>query len=535
MQLRVNNRLSEGKILTAVKNRVVVIGAGIGGLAAALRLAHAGCAVTVLERSGTPGGKLRTLPSDAGPVDTGPTVLTLRHVFDQLFADVGERLDDHLALNRQTLLARHYWSDGTNLDLDASPDQSARNIETAFGAKARSEFESFSNKAEMLFDGFDLPMMRAPEPSVKGLVRHVMRNPALIPAMAPLKTLAGMLNSHFSEKKLAQLFGRYATYVGGSPYQSPAILGLIWHAEAQGVWTVKGGMHQLARTIETLAKRKGATFHYNVDVKRIESQGGRAAYVTASSMRVPADAVVFNGDPQALVKGAMGHTAQQAVPLTATSPRSLSACVYAFAAEPQGPDLAHHTVFFGDDPRAEFDALAAGRLPDDPSLYICAQDRGTGQPHPQNERFEIILNAPPTTQPTDAGDATCHPLIFNRLRQFGLTFSPTPLERTLSTPLTFQRLFPHSDGALYGRSPHGMMAAFARPTARTGMTGLYLAGGGAHPGAGLPMAALSGKHAADTILSDLALTSTFPQTDMPGGMSTGSATMAPGPSRSSAS
>ncbi len=527
--------MTKGAILTANKKQVVVIGAGIGGLAAALRLAHGGCAVTVVERAAGPGGKLRTLPSVAGPVDTGPTVLTLRHVFDQLFSDVHERLDDHLTLTRQQLLARHYWSDGTMLDLDADPEQSAANVDTAFGAGARTEFEKFSNNARKLFDAFEHPMMRAATPSLAGLTRHVLRTPSLIPAMAPHKTLAGMLATQFREPKLAQLFGRYATYVGGSPYQSPAILALIWHAEAQGVWTIKGGMHQLACAIEGLAKRKGVTFHYNVDVKRIESQGGRAAFVTARDLRLPADAVLFNGDPKALVKGAMGQIAQTAVPATAIGPRSLSACVYAFAAEPQGPELAHHTVFFGDNPRAEFDALAQGRLPADPSLYICAQDRDTGSARPQAERFEIILNAPPTTRPTDAGESKCHPLIFDRLRQFGLTFSPTPLESTLSTPQTFQRLFPHSDGALYGRSPHGMMAAFARPTARTAMKGLYLVGGGAHPGAGLPMATLSGKHAAEAILSDLNLTSTCPQTDTPGGMLTGSATMAPKPSRSSVS
>lgn len=517
------------------RKQVVVIGAGIGGLAAALRLGHAGCAVTVVERAAYPGGKLRTMPSAAGPVDAGPTVLTLRHVFDRLFADVGERLEDHLELTQQSILARHYWSDGTMLDLDADPDQSAANVENVLGTKAAREFRAFTRQAQQLFEGFDQPMMQAAQPSLGGLVRHVMANPALIPAMAPLKTLAGLLQSSFTEPKLAQLFGRYATYVGGSPFQSPALLSLIWHAEAQGVWTVTGGMHMLARAIEKLAKKKGVTFRYDVDVKRIESQGGRAAYVTAKDMRLPADAVVFNGDPQALVRGAMGHTAQKSVPETATSPRSLSACVYAFAAEPQGPELAHHTVFFGDDPRAEFDALARGQLPKDPSLYICAQDRGQPVAAPQIERFEIILNAPPTTQPTDAGDDRCHPLIFDRLRQFGLTFSPTPLDSTLTNPQMFQRMFPHSDGALYGRSPHGMMAALARPTARTAMKGLYLVGGGAHPGAGLPMATLSGRHAAEAIMTDLALTSTFPQTDMPGGISTGSATMAAGPSRSSVS
>lgn len=521
--------------MTLEKRHVVVIGAGIGGLAAALRLAHAGCAVTVVDRAQAPGGKLRTMPSAAGPVDAGPTVLTLREVFEDLFADIGERLEDHLTLTRQSLLARHYWSDGTMLDLDADLDESAAQIGAVFGPTSRDEFQAFSRQAKLLFEGFDQPMMQARNPTFGGLAWHVMKNPTLMVALAPLRTLAGSLRSRFSEPKLAQLFGRYATYVGGSPFQSPALLGLIWHAEAQGVWTIKGGMHQLACAIETLARSKGVTFRYGVDVKRIESQGGRAAYVTAKDMRLAADAVVFNGDPQALVKGAMGHTAQKSVPATATSPRSLSACVYAFAAEPQGPELARHTVFFGDDPRSEFDALAQGRLPDDPSLYICAQDRGTDRAPPRTERFEIILNAPPTTQPTDAGDARCHPLIFERLRWFGLTFSPTPLENTLTTPQMFQRMFPHSDGALYGRSPHGMTAALARPTARTAMAGLYLAGGGAHPGAGLPMATLSGQHAAEAILTDLGSTLMSRQTDMPGGISTASATMARGPSRSSLS
>lgn len=499
------------------KPQIVIIGAGIGGLAAAVRLGHAGCQVTVIERHATPGGKLRKLPSVAGPVDAGPTVLTLRDVFDTLFSDVGERIEDHLTLTKQLLLARHYWSDGAVLDLDADPAKSAENVGSVFGAKARSEFEGFCSKAQKLFHGFDRPMMQNPAPSLLGLTKHVLQNPSLVPAMAPLTTLAGMLDSQFHEKKLAQLFGRYATYVGGSPYQSPAILGLIWHAEAKGVWTIKGGMHQLALALEKLANRKGVTFRYGCDVKRIEAQGGRAAYVTAGDFRLRADAVLFNGDPQALVKGALGHTAQKAVLPQATTPRSLSACVYAFAAQASGPQLAHHTVFFGDNPKAEFEALAKGRLPDDPSLYVCAQDRGTDHITPDIERFEIILNAPPTIQPTDTGERQCHPLIFDRLRQFGLTFSPTPLENTLTTPQMFNRLFPHSDGALYGRSPHGMMAAFARPTARTAMQGLYLAGGGAHPGAGLPMATLSGQHAAEAILSDLTSTSTCPRTVMPGG------------------
>jgi 1-hydroxycarotenoid 3,4-desaturase len=461
-------------------------------------------------------------------------VLTLKQVFEELFSDVGERLEDHLVLTPQHVLARHYWSDGTMLDLDADPATSQRNIEAVFGPEAAREFEAFSVSAKLLFDGFDKPMMQAPTPSLGKLTGHVLRNPKLIPAMAPLSTLAKRLRKQFSEPKLAQLFGRYATYVGGSPYLSPAILSLIWDAEAQGVWTVEGGMHQLAQTIEKLARTFGVTFHYDTHVREIAWIDGRATGVVTDARIFPASAVVFNGDPKALAKGALGKTAESAITAKAVSPRSLSACVYAFSAQVSGPELAHHTVFFGDDPKAEFAALAEGRLPDDPSLYICAQDRGAGK-SPNLERFEIILNAPTATQSIETGEDLCRPLIFDRLRQFGLIFSPMPTAAALTTPTGFGALFPHSDGSLYGRSPHGMMAAFHRPSARSPLKGLYLVGGGAHPGAGLPMATLSARHVAEAILSDRISTSRSPRTDTRGGTLTGSATTAPKPSPSSAS
>lgn len=516
---------------------VVIIGAGIGGLTAALRLAHAGCDVTVLERHSAPGGKLRTLPSPAGPVDAGPTVLTLRAVFDALFRDVGESLDDHLTLHAEAILARHYWPDGAMLDLAADQGQSAANVQHAFGSDARTDFLRFSARAKVLFEGFDGPVMQAAQPTLGALTGHVLRNPGLAAAMSASRSLAQMLRDTFREPRLAQLFGRYATYVGGSPYDSPAILGLIWHAESQGVWRVEGGMHRLAVVLEGLARSRGAVFQYDTHVTGIDWHKGRPSHVQTQTATFPASAVLFNGDPNALREGALGKTARRAVTASAVAPRSLSANVMAFAAQVTGPALAHHTVFFSDDPRAEFDALQRGKMPSDPSLYICAQDRSGTQAPDGPERFEIIMNAAPShsARPSDMEQTECRTIIMNTFSRFNLTFHPVPGPAALTTPQMFHDLFPHSHGALYGRSPHGMMAAFARPTARTRLAGLYLAGGGAHPGAGLPMATLSGRHAAEAILSDRTLTSMSRQTAMLGGISTGSATMARARSRSSGS
>jgi 1-hydroxycarotenoid 3,4-desaturase len=213
----------------------------------------------------------------------------------------------------------------------------------------------------------------------------------------------------------------------------------------------------------------------------------------------------------------------------------LSAFVWGFAAEPHGVPLTHHNVFFCNDPKTEFGDIAAGRMPRDATLYICAQDRGGDATPTGLERFEIIMNGPAGHQATPEEEFQCRTRTFETLRNMGLSFTPTPTPDKLTTPARFAKAFPGSDGSLYGRSPHGMMATFQRPTARTALPGLYLCGGGTHPGAGIPMACLSGKHAAAAILSDLASTSTFPATATPGGMSTGSATMASAQSRSSAS
>jgi 1-hydroxycarotenoid 3,4-desaturase len=515
--------------------RIVIVGAGIGGLAAALRLSNAGCAVTVVEAQAGPGGKMRTVPSVAGPVDAGPTVLTMRPVFEALFAEVGESLSDHMTLHPLSTLARHYWEDGTRFDLMADPAETESNVAAAFGGKAAQQYRRFRERTARLFDAFDTPMMQAPAPRQSDLTAQVLRSPGLLLDMAPHQTLAAMLRSSFSDPRLAQLFGRYATYVGGSPLSSPALLSLISQAEARGVWAVEGGMHRVAQVIAALAAKRGAVFRYETRVQRIELQSGKVSGIATTTGRITADVVLFNGDPRALYTGLLGEAGKRAVPQMAVEPRSLSAYVHAFAARPSGPEISHHTIFFGGNPKAEFEALARSERPTDATLYLCAQDRTDDTTPTGPERFEIILNGPPDQgrgSETEKDIASCQTQVFSRLQAFGLTFDPLPGRRALTTPQGFARLFPGSQGSLYGRSPHGLTAGLKRPTARTAVPGLYLVGGGAHPGAGVPMATLSARHAAAAILTDLALPSTSPRTATRGGMSMGSAMTGPAPSRS---
>lgn len=514
---------------------IAIIGAGIGGLATALRLSGT-ADITVYDAASSPGGKMRQFITPVGPVDAGPTVLTMKPVFEELFASVGEKLSDHVTLHPEHVLARHFWSDGTTLDLTTASDENIANVRAFAGAKEATAFEAFTRRAQALFDGFDGPMMQSDQPRLGNLAKHVALRPSLAAKMAPLSNLSALLDRSFRDPRLRQLFGRYATYVGGAPGAVPGLLALIWASEARGVWRVEGGMQQLAQAIADLASARGATFRMDTDVARVELQNGRAsAVISKGGDRLVIDGVVYNGDPQALSQGLLGEKLRGLLPKAATTPRSLSAYVWHFAAQAFGSKLAHHNVFFADHPNSEFPELEAGDMPRDPTLYVCAQDRGAHSQPSGPERFEIIMNGPPGQHAPIEEFALCQTRTFERLEALGLRLSPRPGRGSLTTPTDFAARFPGSDGSLYGRSPAGMMAAFQRPTARTKVPGLYLAGGGVHPGAGVPMACLSGRHAAAAITTDLALTSMCHPMATPGGMSMGSAPTISARSPSSAS
>ncbi len=516
--------------------QITIVGAGIGGLTAALELSALGARVTVIERAAGPGGKMRTLPTEAGPVDAGPTVFTMRWVFEELFAAVGESLEAHLTLTPLDRLARHHWRGAPSLDLYADPARSRDAIGDFAGAQAARDFDAFSARARRLFETLEGPVMRASDPKPLSVASAVLGNaPRLLRDMAPLRSLASLLERSFTEPKLRQLFGRYATYVGGSPYLSPAILALIWHAEASGVARVTGGMGAIAKCIEGLCKARGVIFRYNTMAETILTKSGRVTGIALPEGEViETDTVLFNGDPAALAAGLVGAAARSATPARTRAQRSLSAWVWTFAADPGAGKLPHHSVVFNDDYRREFDDLfRLGRLPQDPTLYVCAQG---GQPGA--ERFQVLMNAPATgdvSTPSEQEIRQCETRVFKRLAEAGLPLKAPTAENALTTPWDFDQLFPGTGGALYGTNPHSMMTTFRRPRARSALPGLYLAGGGVHPGPGVPMATLSGRLAVAAIVADRASTFRSGRTAMPGGMSTGSRTTAHAVSRSSGS
>jgi 1-hydroxycarotenoid 3,4-desaturase len=495
---------------------VVIIGSGIGGLCAAARLAGAGISVTVVERMATPGGKLRTVDCAGTAVDAGPTVFTARWVFDALFESLGERLDDHLTLVKSERLARHAWGDGSALDLWADPARSRDAIGAFAGAAEARGYDSFRAEAARIWNALEHRYMEAPVTTPWGLAaRFGLSGMGEMLAINPFETLWKALGKHFRDPRLHQLYGRYATYCGASPYQATATLMLIAHLEARGVWLVEGGMHRVAEAIADLASAHGAVFRYNEEVREIRTVGGRAAgVVLASGEVIPAGDVIANCDASAIADGRFGAAAAGAVKGTPAAKRSLSALVTMMTADAEGFDLDRHNVFFSDDYAREFrEIFKDQRLPSAPSVYVCAQDRGGAVAPAGPERFQLIVNAPATGDgraPTNGEIEACQTATFAALERCGLRLKPQAMVPV--GPAMFEALFPSTGGALYGRASHGWQASFRRPGSRTGLPGLWLAGGSAHPGAGVPMAALSGRLASAAILS--ARGSTLPSRPM---------------------
>ena len=495
----------------STNKHVIVIGAGAGGLAAASDLARAGINVTVLERASRAGGKMRQIEVAGHRIDAGPTVFTMRWVFESLFRDAGFELDETLPLQKADTLARHWWTTGAQLDLHVDIEETARGIEAFSGCADAEGYKRLCADSAAIFNTLRDTFMAAPRPSPISLARRVglTRIHELI-KLRPHKTLWNSLEGYFEDTRLRQLFGRYATYVGSSPLLTPATLMLITHAEQTGVWLLPDGMSSLAAAVQGVAEHNGASFHFDTEVAGITTHLGRTSGVKLTTgEHLPADAVIFNGDQNALACGVLGDDVADATRKSHPEKRGLSAVTWCLMADTRDFPLNYHNVFFDQNYPEEFNAIFSRQcLPVRPTVYICAQDRlGDQQPNGP-ERLLVLINAPANGDSKDWREQDIRLAASNAehvLSACGLTLDLSGRDAHACHPSEFNKLFPGSGGSLYGRASHGALSSFTRPATRTKRPGLYLAGGSVHPGPGVPMATLSGRLAAHVALQDMGL------------------------------
>jgi len=517
--------------------QVVVVGAGMAGLVSALLLSHAGAEVTVLEAQAQSGGKMRQLrpgPAEswADPVrvgiDSGPTVLTMKWLFEEIFASVGAHLETELDLQRLDILAKHAWSADSGMSQLSLYDDQAHSVQAVgefAGLAEAKRFQHFCQTAQALYHSLEGAIIREATPSLAKLTRTLgPRGLALLAGIGPMRSLWGSLGGYFKDQRLRQLFARYATYCGSSPWASPATLMLIAQVEMAGVWSVKGGMRSLAQTLERMCKDRGVQFKFQTQCIDMETKGGAVQAVhTDFEERIPADVVVFNGDIGALHDGLLGQDVRSLLmpQRDKAAVRSLSALTWSMRCEVREErfTLDRHNVFFHNQYQNQYqdeftDIFTHHRLPATPTVYVCAQERGVARAHEDpaplehKESIFCLINAPAngdTQALTPKELAACENATFSLLKRCGLTLQTSPEFTLQTTPQQFNQLFAATGGALYGQATHGWMQVFSRSTATTPIQGLFLAGGSVHPGPGLPMTAMSGRLAGEAAMAHLGL------------------------------
>jgi len=478
---------------------VVVVGGGVGGLAAALRLRAAGHAVRVLERRPVLGGKLDVRVHDGFTFDTGPSLLTLPEVIDDLFRAAGTRLDAEVALTRLDPQIRHRWPDGTGFDGRDEPAATTASVE-AFSPGSGDAHRQFLARGRRAWEVSQRTFLAGPMRGPLQLLRR-MRSPRDLAAIDPLHTLDAAAHRAFVDPRLVQWAGRYATYSGSSPYRAPATLGCIAAVEAaHGVWHPAGGMGALRDALVRVAERTGVEPTTGCEVEGIEADGERVRAVhTADGRRHHADVVVADVDAEHLYRDLCPDPG--ALARSSRAERSLSGFVVLAGVRGATPGVAHHTVWFPADQAREFRQLVdEGTLADQPTIYACVPTvTDPAQAPPGHESWFLLVNAPAgaTVDP-----AAYQARLLHLLAGYGTELRDRLCFTETITPGDLAERFRDPGGAIYGTSSNGRRAAFLRPANRGPRRGLYLVGGSSHPGGGLPLVTISGRIVADLVRED---------------------------------
>ena len=479
--------------------RAVVVGGGLAGLAAALKLRAAGWQVTVCENGPAMGGKMNRWEAAGYRFDTGPTLLTMPDILRRLFASLGERLEDHLKLRPLDPHAEYIYPDGFRIAVPALWEQwldkvgqiGPQHIE---GIRRLHELGEriFRLSEQTFFQGHPLHPLRLPPASAMRAfpIRHAWGN------------YASTVRHFVQEPRLARIYLRYPTYVGSSPYLCPATLLIIPYLEhAFGAWYVEGGMYRIIEALVELARRRGVQLLPEAEVAGIEQESGRVRGVRlAGGARLDAATVVFNGDSSALAPLLGSPTRVR------PEERSLSGLVLLVGLKEPVPGLQHHTVAFSSNYEAEFEQLfKARRFPDDPTVYVNAPPDPALAP-PGGQALLVMANAPGDPQASWDAPAVeeAKRRVFERLRRAGLPDLAGRAEVLDQWhPGRFARRYLAPGGAIYGQNWHGWRRAFLRPPNRVGRPrGLYCTGGSFHPGGGVPMVLLSAEMTAALVLEE---------------------------------
>ncbi len=487
---------------------ISIIGSGLGGISAAIRLAHKGFNVTVYEKNSVPGGKAGSVNIGGFRFDTGPSLLTMPFVIEELYSSVNENASDYLEFNKLNNLCRYFYPDGTVLNAFSD----IKKFENELSLKTNEHESSLKNFLEYCRTIYDLTadiFLFSDLYSAKTYTNlKAFKTLFKIPKIDSFRTMNEANRSFFKDERLIQLFNRYATYNGSNPYKSPATLNIISHVEySLGGYYLSGGMHSLTMALYALALKKGVKFEFNCPVEKIILKGKQVKSIIAGGKEIFSDIVISNADVYQTYHRLLGDNSSSAAKRYQKLEPSSSALVFYWGVNINSEKLDTHNILFSDDYRKEFHELFDEKIiPADPTIYMYISSKfSPNDAPPGKENWFVMINAPNTNYELGITNYEFikKNILAKILRLTGYDITEKIECEKIMTPQDIESQTGSFGGSIYGISSNSRNAAFLRQRNESkNYKGLYFTGGSAHPGGGIPLVLLSGKIAAEKIIDN---------------------------------
>lgn len=486
-----------------INKNVVIIGAGIAGIAVAIRLKSQGYSVSVYEANSYPGGKLTAFKDKGYRFDMGPSLFTMPQFVEDLFAIAQTNISDYFEYKKKNVVCNYFYEDGTTFTAVANEDEFAKNAEQTFNINAEDLRKYFSQSKKK----YDLTASLFLEKSLHKfgtyLSKDTLKAIFKVNSLDIDTTLDAYNTKMLKDERLVQFFNRFATYNGSSPYQTPGIMSMIPHLEQYfGTYFPKGGMHSISMSLYQLAKDIGVDFQFNTKVEKILTENKQVIGIKTESEWVKADIVISNSDVVPTYRQLLkDHKAPEKI---LQQPRSSSALIFYWGIKKEFSQLDLHNIFFSEDYETEFDYIFNKKdVHDDPTVYVNITSKDEKSDAPKDcENWFTMVNVPSNTgQNWDKIIERTRKNITAKLsRLLGEDVSKLIEFESILDPRTIESKTQSYQGALYGASSNNKYAAFLRhPNFKSSIKNLYFCGGSVHPGGGIPLCLLSGKIVSELI------------------------------------
>ena len=502
-----NNKIEQNTIFMKNQKNAIVIGAGIGGISSAIRLAVMGFEVKVFEKNSYPGGKLSHFSKNGFHFDAGPSLFTQPSLIEELFLLANEPIDDYFQYEPLPISCKYFYDDGTVINAYTNQDKFSKELEEKLGEEKGKLKKYLMQSATTYNDIGSILLNFSLHKFSTGKKAPIRKALTSVKASLLFNTLNGINKASFKHPHTVQLFNRYATFNGSNPYKAPGMLSLIPHLDNNiGTFYPKGGMISITNALVKLAKKKGVKFHFECPVSKIFLENGKATSIKVNGHVVPADNIVSNMDIYFTYKNLLQDDYSAKTILR--QERSSSAFIFYWGINGSFPELELHNIFFASDYKAEFTSLFNSKtLYEDPTIYINITSKC--EPETQapagKENWFVMVNAPSNNgQNWEEFYVKYKKVIINKLNRLLKTDIEPLIEcEEILTPESIQSKTASYMGSLYGSSSNNKMAAFLRhPNFSNSIENLYFVGGSVHPGGGIPLCLQSSKITSELIRQD---------------------------------